>query len=187
MAKVIKFNPQGDDNKKPQKEEKNQETSQGFENQNPASGGVKEQPKKVIKLEQKPQIGNKKENLSLENAKPLTEEDFQKLFEALKEGLKRLYPSQVEDVLGFFGLGEKNGDKAFVVGVVSWKRYGVEQPYMSTMVGIFENNRLEKVSFLEAKNNYWDWEVLLKTHKKEFHTEELFNRFMELVRGQFRV
>jgi len=187
MAKVIKFNPRGDDNKKPQKVEKGQETHQGFENQKPESGGVEKQPQKVIKLKQKPQIGNKTENLSLENAKPLTEEDFKKLFEALKEGLKRLYPSQVEDVLGFFGLGEKNGDKAFVVGVVSWKRYGVEQPYMSTMVGIFENNHLEKVSFLEAKNNYWDWEVLLKTHKKEFHTEELFNKFMELVRGQFRV
>jgi len=146
MAKVIKWNPEGDKNKdKPQKEEK----------------------------EKKPQ--------------PLTEEDFKRLFEPFKEGLKKLYPSQVEDVLGFYGMGEKNGNKDFLVGIVLWKRYGVEQPYTSTFVAIFEDNKLQKVSFLEAKNNYWDWRVMLKTYKKEFHTEEIFNRFMELVRGQFRV
>ncbi len=146
MAKVIKWNPEGDKNKdKPQKEEK----------------------------EKKPQ--------------PLTEEDFKRLFEPFKEGLKKLYPSQVEDVLGFYGMGEKNGNKDFLVGIVLWKRYGVEQPYSSTFVAIFEDNKLQKVSFLEAKNNYWDWRVMLKTYKKEFHTEEIFNRFMELVKGQFKV
>ena len=124
---------------------------------------------------------------SVEKAEPLTEEDFQKLFEPFREGLKRLYPSQVEEVLGFTGLGEKNGNKAFVVGMVIWKRYEVEQPYTSTFVALFENNELKKVSFLEAKNNYWDWRTMLKIHKGEFHTEELFNRFMEIVRGQFRV
>ncbi|RTZ68640.1 MAG: hypothetical protein DSZ30_03920 [Aquificaceae bacterium] len=146
MAKVIKWNPEGDKNRdKPQKEEK----------------------------EKKPQ--------------PLTEEDFKRLFEPFKEGLKKLYPSQVEDVLGFYGMGEKSGNRDFLVGIVLWKRYGVEQPYSSTFVAIFEDNKLQKVSFLEAKNNYWDWRVMLKTYKKEFHTEEIFNRFMELVRGQFRV
>jgi len=146
MAKVIKWNPEGDKNRdKPQKEEK----------------------------EKKPQ--------------PLTEEDFKRLFEPFKEGLKKLYPSQVEDVLGFYGMGEKSGNRDFLVGIVLWKRYGMEQPYSSTFVAIFEDNKLQKVSFLEAKNNYWDWRVMLKTYKKEFHTEEIFNRFMELVRGQFRV
>ena len=146
MAKVIKWNPEGDKNRdKPQKEGK----------------------------EKKPQ--------------PLTEEDFKRLFEPFKEGLKKLYPSQVEDVLGFYGMGEKSGNRDFLVGIVLWKRYGVEQPYSSTFVAIFEDNKLQKVSFLEAKNNYWDWRVMLKTYKKEFHTEEIFNRFMELVRGQFRV
>jgi len=163
MAKILKFNPKGEpERNKPQKVEKEQ---------NP-------QGEKVVKV---PLGGS-----SLENAKPLTEEDFKNLFEPLKEGLKRLYPSQVEDVLGFYGLGEKNGNKAFVVGVVIWKRYGVEQPYVSTMVGLFENNELKKVSFLEAKNNYWDWRTMLKVHKGEFHTEEIFNRAMALIRGQIQ-
>ncbi|HIP98336.1 MAG TPA: hypothetical protein EYH48_01280 [Aquifex aeolicus] len=146
MAKVIKWDPEGDKNKsKAQKEEK----------------------------EKKPQ--------------PLTEEDFKRLFKSLKEGLKSLYPSQVEDVLGFYGMGEKNGNRDFLVGIVLWKRYGVEQPYSSTFVALFENSKLQKISFLEAKNNYWDWRVMLQTYKKEFHTEEIFNRFMELARGQFKV
>jgi len=124
---------------------------------------------------------------SLEKAEPLTEEDFQRLFHPFREGLKRLYPSQVEEVLGYTGLGEKNGDKAFIVGMVIWKRYGVEQPYTSTFVALFENGELKKVSFLEAKNNYWDWKTMLKVHKGEFHTEELFKRFNEIVRSQFGV
>ncbi|RTZ58254.1 MAG: hypothetical protein DSZ31_06150 [Gammaproteobacteria bacterium] len=139
---------------------------------NPEGGKNKDKPQKEEK-EKKPQ--------------PLTEEDFKRLFEPFKEGLKKLYPSQVEDVLGFYGMGEKNGNKDFLVGIVLWKRYGMEQPYSSTFVAIFEDNKLQKVSFLEAKNNYWDWRVMLKTYKKEFHTEEIFNRFMELVKGQFRV
>ncbi len=159
MAKILKFTPGGGE-KRPEK------------------GSEKKIPAKVVKVKDEP---------SLENAKPLTQEEFQKLFEPLKEGLKRLYPSQVEEVLGFSGLGEKNGDKVFVVGALMWKRYGVEQPLISTMVALFEKGRLEKVSFLEAKNNYWDWRMLLKLHKKEFHTEEIFNRFMELVGGQHRV
>ena len=146
MAKVIKWNPEGDQ-----------------------SGNQPQREEKESKLQ------------------PLTEEDFKRLFEPLREGLKKLYPSQVEDVLGFFGLGEKNGNKDFLVGIVTWKRYGVELPYNSTFVAIFEDNKLQKVSFLEAKNNYWDWKILLKTYKKYFHTEEIFNRFMELVRGQFKV
>jgi hypothetical protein len=52
-------------------------------------------------------------------------------------------------------------------------------------VAYFEKGELKKISFLEAKNNYWDWRTMLKVHKGEFHTEELFNRFMELVNGQF--
>ncbi len=186
MAKIIKFHPRGENDKKQQKVEEEKERKNGSVISSKPSTETST-PKKVIKLTKEPSKGSSNQKLSLENAQPLTEEDFKKIFEALKEGLKKFYPSQVEDVLGFFGLGEKNGNKAFVVGVVSWKRYGVDQPYMSTLVGIFENDNLEKVSFLEAKNNYWDWKILLKTHKKEFHTEEIFNRFMELVNGQFRV
>jgi hypothetical protein len=164
MAKILKFNPQGEpERNKSQKSE----------------GNAEQKEEKVIKA---PPSGS-----SLENAKPLTEDDLKGIFEALREGLKRLYPSQVEDVLGFYGLGEKNGNKAFVVGAVVWKRYGVEQPYASTMVGVFENNELKKVFFLEAKNNYWDWRTLIKVHKGEFHTEEIFNRAIALLKGQTEV
>ncbi len=173
MAKIIKFNPRGEGpEKRPKKGGEEGEKPKGEKTiKVPAKGGEKKSPLKG----------------TLENAKPLTQEDFDKLFEALREGLKRLYPSQVEEVLGFTGLGEKNGNKAFAVGLVIWKRYGVEQLYTSTAVLLFENNKLKKVSFLEAKNNYWDWRTMIKLHKGEFHTEEIFNRFMELVRGQFRV
>jgi hypothetical protein len=164
MAKILKFNPKGEPEKnKPQKAEEKTE----------------QREEKVIKATPS--------GSSLENAKPLTEEDFKNLFEPLREGLKKLYPSQVEDVLGFYGLGEKNGNKTFVVGAVIWKRYGVKQPYASTMVALFENNELKKVSFLEAKNNYWDWKTLIKVHKGEFHTEEIFNRAMALLKGQTEV
>jgi len=173
MAKIIKFNPRGEEpEKRPQRGEGNKTEPKGEKTiKLPAKGGEKKSPLKG----------------TLENAKPLTQEDFDKLFEALRDGLKRLYPSQVEEVLGFTGLGEKNGNRAFAVGLVVWKRYGVEHPYTSTAVLLFENNELKKVSFLEAKNNYWDWRTMIKLHKGEFHTEEIFNRFMELVRGPFRV
>ena len=174
MAKIIKFDPRGEE------PEKGKPKGEGEKREQPSEEKVVKAPPKVV---------GKKSPLSgsLEKAEPLTQEDFEKLFQPLREGLKRLYPSQVEDVLGFTGMGEKNGDKAFVVALVVWKRYGVEHPYTSTAVMLFEKGELKKVSFLEAKNNYWDWRTMLKIHKGEFHTEEIFNRFMELVRGQFKV
>jgi len=39
----------------------------------------------------------------------LTEEDFNQVVEVFKKDLKALYPSQVKDVLGVIGLGEKYG------------------------------------------------------------------------------
>ncbi|NPB05889.1 MAG: RtcB family protein [Aquificae bacterium] len=159
MARIIKFDPRGGD--EPSKK---------------GSGG-KETPR-VVKAEAKNRKGK---------PEPLTKEEFEKLLEPLREGLKRLYPSQVEEVLGFSGLGEKNGDRVFLVGALMWKRYGTEQPLLSTFVALFERGRLEQISFLEAKNNYWDWRTMIKLLKKDFHTEELFNRFMELVGGRHRV
>jgi hypothetical protein len=161
MAKIIKF---------PQKGKEPEENK----------------PQKVLEEKEKTkEVKPLKLSSKREKAQPLTEEDIKNLFEPFKEGLKRLYPSQVEDVLGFYGLGEKNEDKVFLVGVVIWKRYGVEQPYTSTFVAIFEKGELTKISFLEAKKNYWDWKTLLKTYKSYFHTEEIFNRFQEILRGQF--
>jgi hypothetical protein len=161
MAKIIKF---------PQKGEEPEENK----------------PQKVLEEKEKTkEVKPLKLSSKREKAQPLTEEDIKNLFEPFKEGLKRLYPSQVEDVLGFYGLGEKNEDKVFLVGVVIWKRYGVEQPYTSTFVAIFEKGELTKISFLEAKKNYWDWKTLLKTYKSYFHTEEIFNRFQEILKGQF--
>jgi hypothetical protein len=181
MAKIIKFNPRGDD------ENRRKKTS-GEENREQTPSMEEKENKKVLKISSP----SRKEEPSFlkskkDQAQPLTEEDYQKLFEPFKEGLKRLYPSQVEDVLGYTALGEKNGENAFMVGRVIWKRYGVEQPYLSTFVAYFEKGELKKISFLEAKNNYWDWRTMLKLHKGEFHTEEIFNRFMEFVNGQFLV
>ena len=171
MAKIIKFNPKGGDERPDRDKAK----------------GDKAQNSKVLKISTKSEKGDGGVFLKSkrEQAEPLTHEDYEKLLEPFKEGLKRLYPSQVEDVLGYVALGEKNGENAFMVGRVFWKRYGVEQPYLSTFVAYFEKGELKKISFLEAKNNYWDWKTMLKVHKGEFHTEEIFNRFMELANGQF--
>ncbi len=180
MAKIIKFNPKGGG-------EKEKETEK-VERKSRLSGEGRNETAKGSTLLAKPDKGkNPFEKSKRDSAEPLTQEDLQRLFEPFKGGLKKLYPSQVEDVLGFAALGEKNGEKTFMVGRVIWKRYGVEQPYVSTFVAYFEKEELKKVSFLEAKNNYWDWKTMLKVHKSEFHTEEIFNRFMELVRGQFLV
>jgi len=161
MAKIIKFPRKGEE---PEENKPKKDITE------------KEQTERV-----KPSILSSKR----EKAQVLTEEDIKNLFEPFKEGLKKLYPSQVKDVLGFYGMGEKNEDKVFLVGVVIWKRYGMEQPLTSTFVAIFEKGELSKISFLEAKRNYWDWKTLLKTYKSYFHTEEIFNHFQEVLRGQF--
>ena len=176
MAKIIKFNPKGEQPEKDRKEQPVKSEEKTKKEEEKVISPPKEEKKRVFAL-----------SGSLEKAQPLEQEDFEQLFQPFREGLKRLYPSQVEEVLGFTGLGEKNGEKAFMVGVVVWKRYGTSQPYTSTFVALFEKGELKKVSFLEAKNNYWDWRTMLKLHKGEFHTEEIFNRFTELLRGQFRV
>lgn len=111
---------------------------------------------------------------------PLSEEDFQELIEPLKEGLKVLYPSQVKEVHGFIGLGEKRGKEKFVAGLLFWEHYKYQQPLVSSFLAVFKENKLEKISFLEAKNNYWDWKLLVKTYKDRFHTEELLNGLLHL-------
>jgi len=172
MAKIIKF---------PRREEPEDRESKKELSKNKETEGIRTLPSST----NKETVKTLKFSTKRDNAQPLTQEDLKQLFEPFKEGLKKLYPSQIEDVLGFYGMGEKNEDKVFLVGVVFWKRYGVEQPYTSTFVAIFEKGKLAKVSFLEAKKHYWDWKTLLKTYKSYFHTEEIFNRFQELLRGQF--
>ncbi|MEO2153139.1 MAG: hypothetical protein ABGX24_01800 [Aquificota bacterium] len=177
MAKIIKFPGASKDDKDPNKDKKVKIVKvEGQEEPQPEEGVLKLAEIKIKKPEEPPLT----EVLPIKNARPLTEEEFNQLLEPFKEGLKKLYPSQVEDVYGVFGVGEKNGNKVFMVGAVIWKHYGVPQPYTSTFVALFENNQLQKISFLEAKRNYWDWRTLIKMHKHEFHTEELFNYFQQL-------
>lgn len=126
--------------------------------------------------------GEKKEELKEEELKtePLSEEDFKELVEPLKEGLRTLYPSQVKDVHGFIGLGEKRGKEKFVAGLLFWEHYKYQHPLVSSFLAVFNGDKLEKISFLEAKNNYWDWRLLVKTYKDKFHTEELLNGLIQL-------
>jgi len=110
----------------------------------------------------------------------LTEEDFNQVVEVFKKDLKALYPSQVKDVLGVIGLGEKYGDEKFVVGLLMWEHYKQNYPLVSSFVAVLKGDKLEKISFLEAKRNYWDWKLMVKTYKDKFHTEELLKGLFEL-------
>ncbi len=115
-----------------------------------------------------------------DSSAPLSQEEFSGLLEPLKEGLKRLYPSQVKEVLGVIGLGEKNGRECFVGGLLAWTHFKHSQPILSTFLAVFVDNQLEKISFLEAKNNYWDWELMIKTYKTRFDTENIYKELIKL-------
>jgi len=124
--------------------------------------------------------GEKKEKGKDKETETLNEKDFQELIEPFREGLRTLYPSQVKDVKGIIGLGEKYGDEKFVVGLLVWEHLKYDYPLVSSFVAVFKGNRLEKISFLEAKNNYWDWKLLVKTYKDRFNTEELIKGLFQL-------
>jgi len=126
---------------------------------------------------EEPERKEKREEIKTEH---LTEEDFNKVIEVFKKDLKALYPSQVKDVLGVIGLGEKYGDEKFVAGLLMWEHYKHNHPLVSSFVAVLKGDKLEKISFLEAKNNYWDWKLMVKTYKDKFHTEELMKGLFEL-------
>ncbi|NPA41575.1 MAG: hypothetical protein GXO18_04795 [Aquificae bacterium] len=110
----------------------------------------------------------------------LSQEEFLNLIEPLKEGLKRLYPSQVREVLGVAGFGEKNGKECFVAGLLAWLHFKQSQPILSSFLAVFVNDRLEKISFLEAKNNYWDWKLMIDTYQTKFNTKRMFEELQKL-------
>ncbi|NPB05978.1 MAG: hypothetical protein GXO03_00065 [Aquificae bacterium] len=104
--------------------------------------------------------------------RPLTEEELKELLKPLEEGLLRLYPSQVKAVNGLAAVGQVSGDEKLLGGLLFWesKKGG---PAVSTFIALFKNDRLEKISFYEAKRNYWDWEVTVKSLKERFDAEEV--------------
>jgi len=110
----------------------------------------------------------------------LTQEEMERLVEPFKDGLRRLYPTQVRDVLGVVGFGEKRGKEVLTMGVLLWQPLKSESPVVSTFIALFQNDRLEKVSFLEAKNNYWDWKVMIETYQGRFNTKEMFRELQRL-------
>jgi len=110
----------------------------------------------------------------------LTQEEMERLVEPFKDGLRRLYPTQVRDVLGVVGFGEKRGKEVLTMGVLLWQPLKSESPVASTFIALFQNDRLEKVSFLEAKNNYWDWKVMIETYQGRFNTKEMFRELQRL-------
>ncbi len=116
------------------------------------------------------------------DARKLTQEEFLALVEPFREGLRRLYPTQVEDILGVVGFGEKNGKECFVMGVLVWQHRSRPGPIASTFMALFVNDKLEKVSFLEAKNNYWDWRLMIETYQTRFNTKEMFEELQRLRR-----
>jgi len=113
----------------------------------------------------------------------LTQEEFMDLLEPLKDGLRKLYPSQVKDVLGVAGFGERYGNESFVMGVLVWESLKQSEPILSTFLALFISNKLEKISFLEAKNNYWDWRLMIDTYQTRFNTKEMFEE-LQLLRQQ---
>ncbi len=115
-----------------------------------------------------------------EGVRKLSQEEFLKLIDPLREGLRRLYPTQVRDVLGVVGFGEKNGKECFVAGLLAWAHMKQPQPVVSTFLATFIEDRLDKISFLEAKNNYWDWKLMIETYQTRFNTKALFEELQRL-------
>ncbi|WP_457601684.1 hypothetical protein [Hydrogenivirga sp.] len=118
-------------------------------------------------------------------AQRLTQEEFLALVEPFKEGLRKFYPTQVRDVLGVAGFGEKNGKEVFVAGILVWLHQKQPEPIASTFLAVFVNDTLEKVSFLEAKNNYWDWRLMLDTYQTRFNTRAIFEELQRLREEMF--
>ncbi|NPB07396.1 MAG: hypothetical protein GXN96_00540 [Aquificae bacterium] len=115
-----------------------------------------------------------------EEVKPLTQEEIQELIEPMRRKLKELYPSQVREVVGLIGFGEKYGSEVFLAGILIWEHLKYEQPIASSFLAVFNRGELEKISFLEAKNNYWDWKLMVKTYRDRFHTEEILKGLYQL-------
>ncbi len=132
---------------------------------------------KVIKFTPGGGDDNEKEKVE---TRALSQEEFLELVEPLREGLKKLYPSQVKDITGVVGLGEKRGKEYFVVGLLAWLHFKEPQPILSTFVAVFIDKRLEKISFLEAKNNYWDWKVMVESYKGRFNTEAMLEEIQKI-------
>ncbi len=112
--------------------------------------------------------------------KRLSQEEFLSLVEPFRDGLRKLYPTQVKDILGIAGFGEKLGNEIFVMGVLIWEHLRRGEPVASTFMAVFVNGQLEKVSFLEARNNYWDWNLMMETYQTRFNTREMFRELQDL-------
>ncbi|RLJ70488.1 hypothetical protein BCF55_0763 [Hydrogenivirga caldilitoris] len=110
----------------------------------------------------------------------LSQEEFMALLEPFRDGLRRLYPTQVKDILGIAGFGKRYGNEVLIMGLLLWESLKQSQPIMSTFLAVFIKDRLEKVSFLEAKNNYWDWKLMLETYQSRFNTKEMFEELQNL-------
>jgi len=128
-----------------------------------------------------PDDGDEDKNTEPET-RALSEKEFLELVEPLKEGLRRLYPSQVKDIAGVVGLGERRGKEYFVAGLLAWLHFKHPQPILSTFVAVFIDKKLEKISFLEAKNNYWDWKVMVESYKGRFNTETMLEEVQRIKR-----
>ncbi len=137
---------------------------------------------KVVRFPGSGDEGKKGETLEV---KPLTQEELAEYLEPMREGLKKLYPSQVEDMVGFMGFGEVRGKEAFLMGILAWKHFNSEEPIASTILATFIDKKLDKVSFLEAKRNYHDWKVMIDTYQDRFHTKEMFEELQKLRKQVF--
>ncbi len=125
-------------------------------------------------------FGDGKEGKEKLKVEKLTQEELTELIEPFRRGLKELYPTQVSDILGLVGFGEKFGNEIMVMGILLWLHLSRSEPIASTFIAYFVNKKLEKVSFLEAKNNYWDWKLMIETYQTKFNTKEMFADLQEL-------
>jgi len=115
----------------------------------------------------------------------LSQEEFLALIEPFRNGLRKFYPTQVKDILGMAGFGEKLGNEVLVMGILIWEHLRRTEPIASTFLAVFINEKLEKVSFLEAKNNYWDWNILIETYQTKFNTKEMLEELQALRMQMF--
>ncbi len=132
-----------------------------------------------------PGAGKEPEGEEKLQTRQLTKEEVVELMPPLREGLLKLYPSQVQEVLQVMGFGEVRGEEVFMMGILVWKHFKNPEPIASTFLATFLGKRLDKISFLEAKRNYHDWKLMIDTYQDRFNTKEMFEKLQELRKQVF--
>lgn len=84
-------------------------------------------------------------------------QELPKFLQDLREFVLSYYPNTISDILGFSGF-IKNDNPYVFVGYVAWQDNGSNQ-YITPLIAMF-NNIDKRFAFLNAKNHYFDPQVL---------------------------